>query len=369
MKLRISHRGAFAVVGKRHVLEFDHAEQPAGIDRIGPVAHVGHGVEHAEKVGEFRGVDEQPIAEADRLFEPGDEQRRDGHEADDLADRSLARELEIDAGEQDHQQGERGAGAGQHRRDRPPRQHRHLRAKQRIDERLDAGHFQLDAGETLHQSHIAERVGRGLGEVGIVPLDLALHGVCSAHDDHGQRGERRAQREQRQSKPPVQDERHWQQQGNENEGGKMLAEERYPQPPQRIGACEHHFHLPAGMGAGMIGQRQLQDVLEKIRQHEVAALVRETIGEPGHQRAGADDEQAEPDPGAQQRRQRPYRGTDAGGQRAGQRIDDAAKQHRLDELRCGESDIGERQHRRQPRLRTQQSEYAKVDANKPHDWA
>ncbi len=66
----------------------------------------------------------------------------------------------------------------------------------------------------------------------------------------------------------------------------MLAEERHPQPPQRIGAGEHDFQLPAGMRAGMIGERQLQHVLEEIRQHQIAAAVRQPVGEPGHQRRG-----------------------------------------------------------------------------------
>lgn len=54
----------------------------------------------------------------------------------------------------------------------------------------------------------------------------------------------------------------------------MLAKERQPQPPQRIGAGEHHLHLPAGMRAGVVGERQLQHVLEIIRQHHVAAVMR-----------------------------------------------------------------------------------------------
>ena len=97
----------------------------------------------------------------------------------------------------------------------------------------------------------------------------------------------------------------------------MLAEERHPQPPQRVGAGEHDLHLPAGMGAGVVGQRQLQHVLEIVRQHHVAAAVRQPVGEPGHERAGDDDEQAEADPGADERRERGCRGRNAGRQRAG----------------------------------------------------
>ena len=95
---------------------------------------------------------------------------------------------------------------------------------------------------------------------------------------------RDAQHEQRQSEPPIQHQRGRQQQRDEDEGGEMLAEERHPQPPQRVGAAEHDLHLPAGMRAGMIGERQLQHVLEIIRQHHVAAMVRQPVGEPGDER-------------------------------------------------------------------------------------
>jgi hypothetical protein len=112
----------------------------------------------------------------------------------------------------------------------------------------------------------------------------------------------------------------------------------------------------------MIGERQLQHMLEKIRQHEVAAAMREAIGEPGDQRRGGDDEQAEGDPGADQRRQGADRGSHAGGKRAGQSVDDMPEQHRFDELRNGERDVGERQQARKPNLRREQVEHSEIDA-------
>ena len=56
-----------------------------------------------------------------------------------------------------------------------------------------------------------------------------------------------------------------------------------------------------------------------------------------------------------------------GRQRAGQRIDDVAEQHRLDELRHRERDIGEREHAGEPGLGLQQAEHAKINAQKRHD--
>ena len=64
----------------------------------------------------------------------------------------------------------------------------------------------------------------------------------------------------------------------------MLAEKRNPQPPQRVGSGEHDLQLPARMRAGMVGQRQLQHVLEEIRENEIAAAMRQAIGKPCHQR-------------------------------------------------------------------------------------
>ena len=102
------------------------------------------------------------------------------------------------------------------------------------------------------------------------------------------------------------------------------------------------------MLAGVVGERQLQHVLEIIRQHQVAAPMRQPVGEPGDDGAGDDDEQPEGDPGAKQRGQCQGRSPDAGRQRARERIDDAAEQHRLDELRRGERDIRGRQCHREP---------------------
>ena len=84
----------------------------------------------------------------------------------------------------------------------------------------------------------------------------------------------------------------------------MLAEKSEPQPPQRIGAVQHHLHQPAGMGAGVKGQRQLHDVLEIIGQHRLALAVRQLVGMQRNGRAAHDGEQAERDPCRQQRPRR-----------------------------------------------------------------
>ena len=58
---------------------------------------------------------------------------------------------------------------------------------------LQRRHFKLDAGEALHHGDIAERVGGGFGEIGVMPLDRALHRLGAAHHQTRQRGERDAE--------------------------------------------------------------------------------------------------------------------------------------------------------------------------------
>ena len=116
----------------------------------------------------------------------------------------------------------------------------------------------------------------------------------------------------------------------------------------------------------MIAERQLQHVLEKVGQHDVAALVRQPVGEPGDQGAGDDDEQAEGDPGADQRQERERGRAEVGREPARQGIDDVAEQDRLDELRDGQRDIGERQYPGEPQGRREQVEHANIHAKEGH---
>ena len=222
--------------------------------------------------------------------------------------------------------------------------------------------FDLDAGEALHQRDIAERVGGGLGKIGIMPLDRVLHRsalrmtrrvstVKTTHSTSSGSASRQLSTSDAGSSTT-----------DEDEGGEMLAKERHPQPPQRIGAGEHDFHLPAGMGAGVIGERQLQHVLEEIRQHQVAAAMREPVGEPATSAPAMIMNRPKPTQAPTSGASARAAGASAGGQRAGQRVDDVAEQDRLDEFRDGQRDIGERQRYGETRLRRQQAKHAQIDA-------
>ncbi len=364
-KRNVLDRGPLAVIGKRDVVEFDEAGEAAGIHRAGPVAHRGHRVQHVEEFLQARRLHEHAVDEAHHLFELLDQHGRKTHEHHDLADRGLPLSVQVDADGEDRQHRDGGGGAGDDGDQRPPAKHRHLSGEQLVGDEAQALNFRIDPHEALHQCDIAERVGGARRKVAVLRLDLALHAVGLAHHERGQHREHHAQHEQEDRQPPVDVERERQQHDQRQDRGKMLAEETEPEPPQRIGAVQHHLHQPAGMGAGMKGQRQLHDVLEIIRQHHLALAVRQLVGVERDRRAAEDREQAERNPGREQRprrirRQRP------GLRFAGEHVDDLAEQHRLGELRAGQQQVGEGQNPAQPRLLAEQLEDAGVEAQHGH---
>ena len=272
----------------------------------------------------------------DGLFEPGDQQRGEAHEHDDFADRGLTAQVEPDPEHENRQHRQRGRRARDHRRHRPPGQHRDLGPEHLFAHLLHSQNFHLDAGEALHQGDVSERIGGALGHVGIVALDRALQSFALVDDQPDHRGKHGAQHDQHQAVAPVDEQRQWQQHDERNETGEVLAEERQPQAPERIGASHHHLHQPSGMRAGVVAQRQLQHVLEEHRAHHLVLAVRQPIGMQRHQRAADDDEEAEADPGADQHHQvLPGQLRDAR-LGIGEGIDDAAEQDRFHERRRGQ---------------------------------
>ena len=88
--------------------------------------------------------------------------------------------LEGNVEHQDRQHGQRGRGARDHGRQRPPGQHRHWAPSTSSPSFFMPEHFAFDAGEALHQRDVAERVGGALGDVAVVALDLALQRLALA---------------------------------------------------------------------------------------------------------------------------------------------------------------------------------------------
>ena len=103
-----------------------------------------------------------------------------------------------------------------------------MRPEQPLDHRAQFAHLVLDAGEALHQRHIAERVGGALGEVRVIALDRFLHGLGLAQHEHGEREEDERQSDEQEAEPPVEIERERQQHGDRHDGREMLAEEAEP---------------------------------------------------------------------------------------------------------------------------------------------
>ena len=120
-EVEVGDRGALAVIGERHVLEFDQPAHAARIDRVGAVAHRRHGVEHLEELAQARRVHEHLVGEADHLLEPDDQQRGEIHEGDDLADGGEALHVEPDAEQEDRQHRDRGGRARRAPRRSPTR--------------------------------------------------------------------------------------------------------------------------------------------------------------------------------------------------------------------------------------------------------
>ena len=146
----------------------------------------------------------------------------------------------------------------------------------------------------------------------------------------------------------------------------MVAEKPDPQPPQCVRALQHHLHQPARMGVAVKAERKLQNVLEIAGQDDVAAAVREAVGVKSDQRAAGDGEKPEAGPGGQQHSQSRPRRRLAASLRAGQRVDDAAEQHRLGKLRGGQRHIRQRQRPCQSALGPEQSENAAIKTKNAH---
>jgi hypothetical protein len=147
---------------------------------------------------------------------------------------------------------------------------------------------------------------------------------------------------------------------------KCSRKERQPERPQRARPGEHHLHQPTGMRAGVVAQRQLQDVFEEHRAHHLILPVRQAVGMQRHERAAHDDEKAKCHPGADQQHQLPPGNLRDARLGTGERIHDAAEQDGFDEHRRGERQIGDCQHPAQTRLASEQFEHAEVKAEVFH---
>ena len=225
----------------------------------------------------------------------------------------------------------------------------------------------LGAGEGLDDRHVAERVGGLLGEARMEALDGALQGLGLAHDDRGQDREHEHEEHEEEAEAPVQEHGERQEDEERDQRGEVVAEEAEPEPGHAVRAFEHDLEDASRMRRGVERERQLEHMLEIVRHGGEPAPVREAVGVQRHGDAGPDREQPEPDPGADQRRQRPEgHRRPARGLALRQAVDDAPEQDRLGKGRDRQRDVGERQDGADPQVGAELAEHADVEADQAH---
>ena len=133
---------------------------------------------------------------------------------------------------------------------------------------------------------------------------MRLHGVLQrfglAQNQGGEHGKQHTEDNQQTGQPPIERERQRYQDDQRHECGEMLAEKAEPETPERIGALQHDFHQPAGMHFAVIGEGQLQHVLEVAGQDRQAPPVRQPIGKKRDRRRAENREEAKAHPGKKQ---------------------------------------------------------------------
>jgi len=86
VKERSSTAGRLPSYENETSLNSTRPEKSPGVDRVGPVADRGHGIQHVEEFLQPRRLHEHVVDEADHLFELLDQHGCETHEHHDLAD-------------------------------------------------------------------------------------------------------------------------------------------------------------------------------------------------------------------------------------------------------------------------------------------
>lgn len=174
----------------------------------------------------------KPIALSSRP----DQQRREPHEGDDLADARLAVHMQNGAEHEDRDDADGGCGPRQHGHDRPPVQHRELVVEHLADDVAEHPRLGAQAGEGLHHHDVGQRVLRIAGEARMELFHLRLRVLRAPDDDGGDDHEDHHEHHQQQAEPPVHHQRQRQQHDQRAEGDDVLAEETEPQAEQVVRA-------------------------------------------------------------------------------------------------------------------------------------
>src|SRR5690242_6177180 len=120
------------------------------------------------------------------------------------------------------------------------------------------------------------------------------------------------------------------------------------------------------MRAAVKRRRQLQDVLEIISQDRVPPTMREAVRMQGDERAADDSEECESNPRGEKDRKLPPCRCLSVRLCGGERINDAAKQNRIGELRRRECKVGASKYHAQTHFRRQQGEDVAIESYQVH---
>jgi hypothetical protein len=276
-----------------------------------------------------------------QVIELADQQRREGDEGHDLADRHLAALDQHRAEREDGDHGDRSGGTGEDRQDAPPGQHRILRAQQPPH---DVAHRPLLDGEprvALHHGDIAEHVADPAVDVVVIALDRLLPARGAPRHHHVQGYEDDGQDAKDGGQPRIQRDRGRHQQHHADQRRHLLAQQRQPLPEHRVRAGQDRADDRARSALGVIADRQGDRAIEGARHHREPPAMDEAVGGHGHRDARQDPDHAQRGPGADQTRWRFA---------AGERVDDPSEQHRLGELHQRRDEIGADEAGHDPRL-------------------
>ena len=279
---------------------------------------------------------------------------------------TLARPLRLqpDAEQEDGQKGQRRRSARRDGGDRPPGQDRHLRVEHRpsmicCSARLRVSmRVKLWITETLPSTSETCSASELLCRSTVCCSDSVRRRTISGEQRRRRRPARSARRRAASSR-----QRQRQQDQKGRKRGAILAEEGQPQAGHAVGAFEHDFQKPPGMGRRR--GSSTEDASTCSKNCAITASRRRCARRSAcsaTMTADGNREQARSRPSAasrgarSQQLQRPARRL-----RAAQFVDDASEQHRLGELRARQSEIGQRQKDRDALLAAEQAKHAYID--------
>ena len=143
----------------------------------------------------------------------------------------------------------------------------------------------------------------------------------------------------------------------------MLPEHGHPQSEELVRALQHDLEQPAGMRAAVVGQMELQDVLEKHGRNALTLGVGETVGVQRHQDARHDADDSHSRPQSEDPDSVPVGGFGPARGGVGEQVDRLAEQDGVEKRHGGQGQVSQGQRDGQPAHRFQKTENPTVNGN------